>query len=116
MALQVVSDANILLTPFLPHSAQKIHELLGGTGVHAPQPSIVEVEDLDGGPGYPVLTGDYTVGARWESVPIESGRALTPPKARRATRPSRGAKERRLQAKKQRSQRKTARSTRGWGE
>ena len=39
VALQVVSDANTLLTPFLPHSAQKVHELLGGTGVHAPMPS-----------------------------------------------------------------------------
>ncbi|MEV1287195.1 methionine--tRNA ligase [Micromonospora sp. NPDC049679] len=80
VALQAVSDANILLTPFLPHSAQKVHELLGGTGVHAPMPSIVEVEDLDGGPAYPVLTGDYTVGARWESVPIEAGRELATPK------------------------------------
>jgi methionyl-tRNA synthetase len=80
VALQVVSDANTILTPFLPHSAQKVHELLGGTGVHAPMPSIVEVEDLDGGPGYPVLTGDYTVGARWESVPLVSGTPLAPPK------------------------------------
>ncbi|WP_434742794.1 methionine--tRNA ligase [Micromonospora sp. SH-82] len=80
VALQVISDANTLLTPFLPHSAQKIHELLGGTGVHAPMPSIVEVDDLDGGPGYPVLTGDYTVGARWESVPLDAGRQLTAPK------------------------------------
>ena len=31
-------------------------------------------------PGYPVITGDYTVGARWESVPIEVGRPLAPPK------------------------------------
>jgi methionyl-tRNA synthetase len=80
VALQAVSDANTLLTPFLPHAAQRVHELLGGTGVHAPMPSIVEVDDLDGGPPYPVLTGDYTVGARWESVPIEAGRALAPPK------------------------------------
>ena len=79
VALQVIADANVLLTPFLPHSAQKIHEALGGTGVHAPMPSIVEVDDLDGGPAYPVLTGDYTVGARWESVPIEAGRALAAP-------------------------------------
>ncbi|HET8657662.1 MAG TPA: methionine--tRNA ligase, partial [Micromonosporaceae bacterium] len=28
-ALQVVSDANTMLSPFLPHSAQKVHELLG---------------------------------------------------------------------------------------
>jgi methionyl-tRNA synthetase len=80
VALQAVSDANTLLTPFLPHSAQKVHELLGGTGVHAPMPSIVEVEDLDGGPAYPILTGDYATGTRWESVPIEAGRPLAPPK------------------------------------
>jgi methionyl-tRNA synthetase len=48
--------------------------------VHAPMPSIVEVDDLDGGPGYPVLTGDYTVGACWESRPVEAGHALAPPK------------------------------------
>ena len=29
-ALQVVSDANTLLTPFLPHASQKVHEALGG--------------------------------------------------------------------------------------
>ncbi|MEQ4301037.1 methionine--tRNA ligase [Plantactinospora sp. B6F1] len=80
VALQAVSDANTLLTPFLPYSAQRVHELLGGTGVHAPMPSIVEVDDLDGGPSYPVLTGDYTVGARWESVPVEAGRPLAAPK------------------------------------
>jgi methionyl-tRNA synthetase len=80
VALQVVSDANTLLTPFLPHSAQKVFELLGGVGVHAPMPSIVEVEDLDGGPAYPVLTGDYQVGARWESVPLVAGTALAAPK------------------------------------
>jgi methionyl-tRNA synthetase len=80
VALQVVSDANTLLTPFLPHSAQKVHELLGGAGVHAPMPRIEEVDDLDGGPAYPVLTGDYTVGARWESVRLIAGTPLAAPK------------------------------------
>src|SRR5439155_13638896 len=79
VALQAISDCNTLLTPFLPHAAQRIHELLGGSGVHAPLPSIVEVDDLDGGPSYPVLTGDYQVGARWESTPIGAGTALKPP-------------------------------------
>ncbi|HWH01012.1 MAG TPA: methionine--tRNA ligase [Pilimelia sp.] len=79
VALQVVSDANTLLTPFLPHSAQRVHELLGGQGVHAPMPRIEQVEDLDAGPAYPILTGDYTVGARWESVPLPVGRALAAP-------------------------------------
>jgi len=80
VALQVVSDANTLLTPFLPHSAQKVFELLGGAGVHAPMPRIEEVDDLDGGPSYPVLTGDYTVGAKWESVPLVAGTPLAAPK------------------------------------
>ena len=32
VALQAVSDCNTLLSPFLPHCAQTVHELLGGTG------------------------------------------------------------------------------------
>jgi methionyl-tRNA synthetase len=80
VALQAITDLNTLLTPFLPHSAQKVHELLGGTGVHAPMPSIVEVDDLDGGPSYPILTGDYTTGARWEPVSIVAGTPLAAPK------------------------------------
>jgi methionyl-tRNA synthetase len=79
VALQVVSDCNTLLTPFLPHSAQKIHELLGGTGVHATMPEIREVSDLDGGPDYPIITGDYSAGARWSSVPVSVGRELKAP-------------------------------------
>ncbi|HZN78031.1 MAG TPA: methionine--tRNA ligase [Micromonosporaceae bacterium] len=80
VALQVVSDANTMLSPFLPHSAQKVFELLGGTGVHTPMPQIREVSDLDGGPDYPILTGSYTEGARWESVPLSVGTPLQPPK------------------------------------
>jgi methionyl-tRNA synthetase len=80
VALQAVSDCNTLLAPFLPHSAQKVHELLGGKDVHAPMPEIREVSDLDGGPGYPILTGDYSAGARWASAPIEPGRELAAPK------------------------------------
>ena len=52
-ALQVVQDANTLLTPFLPHAAQQVHEALGGTGVWAAQPEIEEVDDLGDGPGLP---------------------------------------------------------------
>jgi methionyl-tRNA synthetase len=47
--------------------------------VHAPMPSIVEVDDLDGGPAYPVLTGDYTIGTKWEPVAIAAGVALEAP-------------------------------------
>src|SRR3712207_4620675 len=31
-ALQAIKGCNALLTPFLPHSSQTVHELLGGTG------------------------------------------------------------------------------------
>src|SRR4051794_39889011 len=79
VALQAVRDCNTLLTPFLPHAAQRIHELLGGTGVHAPMPSVVEVSDLDGGPDYPVLTGDYTAGGRWEPMTLQPGTKLAAP-------------------------------------
>jgi len=69
-ALQVVSDANTLLTPFLPHAAQRVYQILGGTGVWAAEPEIREVSE-EGGPDYPVIMGDYAAEeARWESRPI----------------------------------------------
>jgi methionyl-tRNA synthetase len=79
-ALQAISDCNALLTPFLPHSAQKVHELIGGTGVWSPAPRIEEVTDLDDGSPYPVITGDYDAAAAvWASRPIEAGVPLAPP-------------------------------------
>jgi methionyl-tRNA synthetase len=78
-ALQVVSDANTLLTPFLPHSAQKVHEVLGGDGVWAAQPEIREVSE-EGGREYPVLMGEYAAEqATWSSRPLEVGRPLGAP-------------------------------------
>ncbi len=61
VAAQLVSDANTMLAPFMPHSAQKVHEALGGTGIFAPMPRIVEVDDLDiADRTYPVIQGDYS--------------------------------------------------------
>ncbi len=78
VALQVVSDANTLLTPFLPHAAQKVFEALGGQGVWAAQPQPVDVSE--GERTYPVLMGDYaSEAAVWESQPIEVGRPLAKP-------------------------------------
>jgi methionyl-tRNA synthetase len=81
-ALQAIKDCNALLTPFLPHSAQQVHELLGGTGVWSVAPSVVETEDLDDGSPYPVITGDYAAGqAVWASTPLApAGTPLAPPK------------------------------------
>ncbi|MGH8959939.1 MAG: methionine--tRNA ligase, partial [Jatrophihabitantaceae bacterium] len=81
VALQVVSDAKTLLTPFLPSSSAKVHTLLGGDGDWARMPDLVEVDEptAPGSPGYSVLTGDYDTGARWESTPIAVGHPLAPP-------------------------------------
>jgi len=79
VALQLVDDGKTLLTPFLPRSSQKVFEMLGGSGVWSGMPRIDEVSE-DGGPLYPVITGDYTVAAaRWASMPIRPGTPLNPP-------------------------------------
>ncbi|HBX79833.1 MAG TPA: methionine--tRNA ligase, partial [Propionibacteriaceae bacterium] len=79
VALQAVSDCNTLLTPLLPHSAQKVFEALGGTGVWAAQPELRTVSE-EGGSSYPVLTGDYTAQqAVWASRPIVAGTPLQKP-------------------------------------
>jgi methionyl-tRNA synthetase len=79
VALQLVDDGKSLLTPFLPRSSQQVFEMLGGTGVWSGMPRIDEVDE-DGGPAYPIITGDYQVAAaRWESAPIHPGTPLAAP-------------------------------------
>ena len=92
VALQVVSDVNTLLTPYLPFSAQKIFETLGGEGVWAAQPKIVEVQDdsprvpvgvglPEEGRTYPVIMGDYAEQkATWSRHDLTPGVALSKPK------------------------------------
>ena len=90
-ALQVVSDCNAMLTPFTPHTAQKVHETLGRDGIWAATPRVEEVtddEDLDligvglpeKGQSYPVITGDYTTQqATWGRVDVAPGTKLEKP-------------------------------------
>ena len=74
-ALQAIKDCNALLTPFLPHSSQQVHELLGGTGVWSVAPEVHEVTDLDDGSPYPIITGPYDQGqAVWASTPLAAVR------------------------------------------
>jgi len=91
-ALQVVSDCNALLTPFIPHTAQKVHETLGRDGIWAASPRVEEVtddEDLEligvglpkKGQTYPVITGDYaSQQAVWSRVDVVPGTKLEKPK------------------------------------
>jgi methionyl-tRNA synthetase len=79
VALQLVDDAKALLTPFLPHSADAVHGMLGHDQAWSGQPELREVDDLDGGPGYPVLMGDYETAAVWQSRPLPVGTPIAPP-------------------------------------
>ena len=79
VTVQAVADCNVLLSPFLPHSANAVDLVLGGTGDLAPMPEIRRVEDLDGGPAYPVLTGDYTGVPAWERRPVVVGTPVAKP-------------------------------------
>jgi methionyl-tRNA synthetase len=80
VAAQAVDDCKTLLTPFLPHSAQRVHETFGGKGQWSDRPAVREVDDLDGGPSYPVIMLDDVRGAgRWESTPIVPGTPVPPP-------------------------------------
>ncbi len=81
VALQVVDDCKTLLTPFLPHSSQKVFELLGGAGAWSSAPRIEDVLE-DGNPSspYATVTGDYAGDiAHWSSTPIQAGKPLGPP-------------------------------------
>jgi methionyl-tRNA synthetase len=80
VAVQAVQDCNTLLTPFLPHAAERIHATVGGSGRWSDRPRIREVDDLDGGPGYPVIMLDDARGsARWQSTPVVAGTPILEP-------------------------------------
>ncbi|MGO8956956.1 MAG: methionine--tRNA ligase [Streptosporangiaceae bacterium] len=78
VALQLVDDGKTLLTPFLPRSSQQVAEMLGASVPWSGMPRIEEVDE-DGGPSYPVITGDYGTAARWTAEPIRPGTPLAPP-------------------------------------
>jgi methionyl-tRNA synthetase len=78
VALQLVDDAKTLLTPFLPRSSQLVSDMLGGSGEWSGMPEIAEVAE-DGGPSYPVITGQYDATPRWESRPVKAGTPLDVP-------------------------------------
>ncbi len=80
VAAQAVDDCKTLLAPFLPHSAQRVHETFGCKGPWSDRPAVREVDDLDGGPGYPVIMLDDERGSgRWGSTPIVPGTPVAPP-------------------------------------
>ncbi|WJZ02116.1 methionine--tRNA ligase [Corynebacterium freiburgense] len=99
-ALQVVSDCNTLLTPYLPFTAQKVHETLGRAGDWSGFPEIRQVvDDMPVSPvgvgvpaegrAYPVITGDYAQAqAIWQRIDVAPGTVLAKPKPLIAKLPS----------------------------
>jgi methionyl-tRNA synthetase len=85
VATQAVSDCRTLLAPFLPHSTAAVDETFSGfgaspAGASAPLPEVREVDDLDGGPGYPVLMGDYSrAQGTWGREPVVPGTPVAKP-------------------------------------
>ncbi len=78
VALRVVDNLKMLLAPFLPFSAQRLHETLGYDDVIAgPLAFETVVED---GADHVVLTGEYSSWAgRWEPSSLPAGQAMREP-------------------------------------
>jgi methionyl-tRNA synthetase len=78
-ALRAIDSLKILMTPFMPHSSQRLHELLGYEGWIAGPLELREVEE-DDGLTHSVLTGDYdTWIGRWEPSELPPGQKLLEP-------------------------------------
>lgn len=76
---QCVSDLNLLLSPFLPFAANEVDKAFGGAGDVAPMPRIEEVEDLDGGAPYPIITGEYSGFPAWGRRLVVPGTPVAKP-------------------------------------
>ncbi len=79
VALRAVDSLKIIFTPFLPHTSQTLHELLGYEGWLAGPLEFREIDE-GGGRSHHVLTGDYAswTGA-WQPSELEPGQPLREP-------------------------------------
>jgi methionyl-tRNA synthetase len=80
VSLRAVDSLKTLFTPFLPHTAQHVHELLGYDGLLAGPVEFREVDE-GGGETHEILTGDYAgwVGS-WAPSDLKPGQALREPR------------------------------------
>ena len=79
VALRTVDSLKVMMTPFLPFSSQRLHELLGYEGWLAGPLEFREHAD-EGGGSHSVLTGDYAgwVGG-WQPSSLPAGQRLREP-------------------------------------
>jgi len=80
VAAQAVADLNVMMSPFLPHAANAVDEVLGGPGDVAAMPRIEEVTDLDDDTPYPIITGDYAVTQPWGPRTLPVGQSVAKPR------------------------------------
>jgi methionyl-tRNA synthetase len=79
VALRTIDNLKILLTPFLPFSSQRLHELLGYDDVLAGPLDLRTIEEAESR-RHVVLTGDYESWAgRWEASALPVGQGLREP-------------------------------------
>jgi methionyl-tRNA synthetase len=72
VVMTAVSNINNLLTPFIPHASQRIHQLFGNTTPLASQPYSRVLEN-----GMTVLTGDYSQDKNhWKFSLLRQGQTL----------------------------------------
>jgi methionyl-tRNA synthetase len=78
VALRAIDSLKVLLAPFLPFSAQRLHELLGYGDVIAGELEFGTV--VEDGAEHVVLTGDYgSWSGRWEPSVLGAGQTLREP-------------------------------------
>ena len=77
---QCVVDLNTMMAPFVPFSANLVHEVMGGEGEFMPMPVAKEVTDLDDGRPYRIITGEYSATPRWQPRDAAPGTPIAKPK------------------------------------
>ncbi|MFL5929658.1 MAG: methionine--tRNA ligase [Gaiellaceae bacterium] len=79
VSLRAVDSLKTIFTPFLPHSSQRLHELLGYEGLLAGPLDYGEMTEEDGRT-HQVLTGDYGAWTgRWQPSELRPGQPLREP-------------------------------------
>jgi methionyl-tRNA synthetase len=77
VSIRCVDNLKVMLTPVLPFTSQRLHDMLGYGSVLAPQPQIETVSE--NGESHLVLGGEYPKQDEWRPSRIEPGRKLLPP-------------------------------------
>jgi methionyl-tRNA synthetase len=78
VALRAVDSLKVMMTPFLPFSSQRLHEMLGYRDVIAPQAELREYEE-EGGVRHRVQGNEYDSTPRWYPSALAPGTPLREP-------------------------------------